>query len=105
VDNSLGAAGNFGFELDYGPERSFADFYSIPVPSESEFRTRNIRENLLAVYRASNIDYYVAYSGIADTSHIERLIRDHPAAFTLRFTSPKRTIRAYRVHPGPADPR
>jgi len=86
------------YELGYGPERSFADFYSIPVPSESEFRARNIRENLLAVYRASKVDYYIAYSGSADTPHIERMIRDHPDAFTLRFTSPKSTIRAYRVH-------
>jgi len=86
------------YELDYGPERRFANFYSIPVPSESEFRARDIRENLLAVYRASNVDYYVAYSGAADTPHIERMIRDHPDAFTLRFTSPKSTIRAYRVH-------
>jgi hypothetical protein len=87
------------YELGYSPERSFADFYSIPAPSESEFRSRDIRENLLAVYRASNVDYYVAYSGLVDTPHIERLIRDHPAAFTLQFTSPKGTIRAYRVHP------
>jgi hypothetical protein len=93
------------YELGYGPERSFADFYSIPTPSESEFRSQDIRENLLAVYRASNVDYYVAYSGVADTPHIERLIRDHPAEFELRFTSPKRTIRVYRVRPGPAEPR
>jgi hypothetical protein len=86
------------YELGYGPDRSFADFYSIPAPSESEFRARDIRENLLAVYRASNVDYYVAYSGLADTPHIERLIREHTEAFTLRFTSPKGTIRVYRVH-------
>jgi hypothetical protein len=86
------------YELGYGSERRFANFYSIPVPSESEFRARDIRENLLAVYRASNVDYYVAYSGSADTPHIEQLIRDHPDVFTLRFTSPARTIRAYRVH-------
>jgi hypothetical protein len=93
------------YEVSYGPGRSFANFYSIPVASESEFRSRDIRENLLDVYRASNVDYYVAYSGIADTPHIERLIRDHPAAFRLRFTSPKGTIRVYRVHPSPAEPR
>jgi hypothetical protein len=87
------------YEVGYGPERSFANFYSIPVPSESEFRSRDIRENLLAAYRASNVDYYVAYSGLAGTPHIERLIRRHPDAFTLEFTSPKKTIRAYRVHP------
>lgn len=92
------------YEVNYSPERSFADFYSIPAPSESEFRPRDIRENLLAVYRAANVDYYVAYTGYGDTPHIERLIRDHPAAFTLRFTSPKKTIRVYRVHPSPADP-
>ncbi len=86
------------YEVSYGAERSFADFYSIPVPSESEFRSRDIRENLLAVYRASNVDYYVAYAGSADTPHIERLIREHPAAFALEFTSPKKTIRVYRVH-------
>jgi hypothetical protein len=92
------------YELHYGPERSFADFYSIPVPSESEFRSRDIRENLLDVYRAANVDYYVAYTAVADTPHIERLIRDHPAEFRLRFTSPKKTIRVYRVRLGPADP-
>jgi hypothetical protein len=84
-------------EVGYGLDRSFADFYSTPAPSESEFRSRDIRENLLAVYRDANVDYYVAYSGSADTPHIERLIRDNPAAFKLRFTSPKRTIRVYRV--------
>lgn len=87
------------YELGYGHERSFANFYSIPAASESEFRSRDIRENLLAVYRASNVDYYVAYSGSADTHHIEQMIRDHPDAFTLRFTSPKKTIRTYHVHP------
>ena len=92
------------YEVSHGPERSFADFYSIPAPSESEFRSRDIRENLLAVYRAANVDYYVAYTGYSDTPHIERLIRDHPAAFTLQFTSPKKAIRVYRVHPSPADP-
>ncbi len=87
------------YEVCYGSERSFADFYSIPVRSESEFRSRDIRENLLAVYRASNVDYYVAYAGSADTPHIEQLIREHPDAFTLKFTSPKKTIRVYNVHP------
>ena len=85
-------------EVGYGPERSFANFYSIPAPSEFEVRARDIRDNLLAVYRASKIDYYVAYAGSADTPHIEQLIADHPAAFALRFTSPKKTIRVYRVH-------
>jgi hypothetical protein len=28
----------------------------------------------------------------------------YPAAFRLRFTSPKKTIRVYRVHPSPAEP-
>jgi len=92
------------YELEYSSERSFAHFYSIPVASEVAYRARDIRENLLATYRAANIDYYVAYSGITDTPHIERLIRDHPAEFELRFTSPKRTIRAYRVRLRSADP-
>jgi hypothetical protein len=92
------------YEVNYSPERSFANFYSIPAPSESEFRSRDIRENLLAAYHAANVDYYVAYTGYDDTPHIERLIRDHPAAFRLRFTSPKKTIRVYRVHPSPAEP-
>jgi hypothetical protein len=87
------------YEVGYGSERSFANFYSIPASSESEFRSRDIRKNLLAVYRASNVDYYVAYAGSADTLHIELLIRDHPAAFTLVFTSAKGAIRVYRVHP------
>jgi len=86
------------YELSYGSERRFADFYSRPVASESAFRERDIRENLLAVYRAAHIDYYVAFAGSPDTVYIERLIRAHPDAFTLRFTSPKRTIRVYRVH-------
>jgi len=85
------------YELSYGSERSFADFYSRPTPSESAFRDRDIRENLLTVYRAAGINYYVAYAGSADTIHIERMIREHPDAFTLRFTSPKKTIRVYRV--------
>ena len=86
------------YELSYGSERRFADFYSRPVASESAFRERDIRENLLAVYREAHIDYYVAFAGSPDTVYIERLIRAHPDAFTLRFTSPKRTIRVYRVH-------
>ena len=87
------------YEVSYGPDRSFAEFYSIPAPSESEFRARDIQDNLLAVYRASKIDWYVAYSGSADTPHIEQMIRDHPAAFRLVFTTPKKTIRVYYVEP------
>jgi len=91
--------------FDYDPGRAASRFTILPVPAEAEARREDARAKLDRVYREAAVAWYVEWEGLGSAQAFAQVVRDRPATFQLRHTTPRGTFRIFRVNPaGGASP-
>jgi len=86
--------------FDYDPERAASRFTMLPVPAETRARSEDVRAKLERVYREAAIAWYVEWGELTSAQAFARVVRDRPAFFELRHTTPRGAFRIFRVNLG-----
>jgi hypothetical protein len=88
------------YALYFGSDRQASLFYAAGSPSEERHLISDLRQRLASVYRQAGVDYVVDFGpGRREAALVARVVRASPESFELRYESPRRTARVYRVRP------
>src|SRR5262245_44751642 len=83
--------------LDYGPGRAASRFTILPAPGEARFRSHEVIERVVDVYRGARIAWYVDWAALDHARGFSSAARGAPGRFELRHTTPGGSFAIYRV--------